>query len=91
MSGSNPTTQVFIIKPRIINNVRYVIDKDDFSEDITYASTGIGSIAFTNTASSYDNNNLVHVTIIFDTTMPTNDEVRSFRIIGSANAESVSL
>ena len=91
VSGSNPTTQVFIIKPRIINNVRYVIDKDDFSEDTTYTSTGIGSIAFTNTANPYDNNNLVHATIIFDTTMPTNDEARSFRIIGNARPEAVSL
>jgi len=92
VAGSNPTAQVFIIRPRIINNVRYVIDKDDFSEDTTYTSTGVGSIAFANSTSTpYGNNNLVYVTINFDTAMPTNDNARSFRIIGSARPEQVSL
>jgi len=92
IAGSNPTAQVFIIRPRIINNVRYVIAGADFSEDTTYTSTGIGSITFADsTATPYSNDNLVYVTINFDTAMPTNDESRSFRIIGSARPEPVTL
>ena len=90
-AGLTPTAQVFIIRPRIINNVRYVIDKDDFSKDTTYTSTGIGNIEFTNTAGSYEADNLVHATINFNTAMPTNDESRSFRVVGNARPEQVSL
>ena len=91
-SGNNPSNQIFIIRPKITNNVRYVIAAADFSKDTTYTSTGVGSIVFTNsTVTPYGNNNLVYATVSFDVAMPTNDEARSFRIIGSARPEAVSL
>ena len=91
-SGNNPGNQIFIIRPKITNNVRYVIAAADFSKDTTYTSTGVGSIVFTNsTVTPYGNNNLVYATVSFDVAMPTNDEARSFRIIGSARPEAVSL
>jgi len=91
-SGSNPSDQIFIIRPRITNNVRYVIAAADFSKDTTYTSTGVGSVVFTDsTVTPYGNNNLVYATVSFDVAMPSNDETRSFRVIGSARPEQVSL
>ena len=91
LSGQQPSSQVFTIVPKIVNNVQYVIAAADFSEDATYTSTGIGTIAFANTGTAYATDNNVQVTIPFNTNMPASSDSRSFRIIGNANAQAVSL
>jgi hypothetical protein len=91
LSGQQPVTQVFTIVPKTVNNVQYVIAAADFSEDATFSSVGIGTIAFADTGTAYDTDNNVEVTIPFNTNMPTSNDSRSFRIIGSANVQAVSL
>ena len=91
LSGQQPSSQVFTIVPKIVNNVQYVIAAADFSEDATYTSTGIGTIAFADTGTAYATDNNVQVTIPFNTNMPASSDSRSFRIIGNANAQAVSL
>jgi len=90
-AGTALTIQTLIIRPRIINNVRYVIAAQDFALDPTYTSVGINGIDFRDSTLGYENNNLVYADVSFSGVMQANDETRSFRVVGNARPEQVSL
>ncbi len=77
--------QVFTIEPKVVNGIKYVIAEADFSLQGT--PTGISGIVFADTTSAYAINNNVTATISFSTNMPSNDDTRSFTVIGNANPQ----
>jgi len=80
--------QTFTIEPKIVNGIKYVIAKADFSTNTLPSS--INSVVFTDTTSAYANDNNVTVTINFTgNNMPSNDDTRSFTVTGSANPRAV--
>jgi len=84
-TGAIPN-QVFTIEPKIVNNIRYVIAAADFSTSTL--PSNINSVVFANTTSAYANDNNITVTINFTgASMPSNDDTRSFTVIGSANPQ----
>ena len=82
-SGTTPSNQTFTIVPKIVNGVQYVITAADFSVQGT--PSGIGVVAFSNVG------NNVQVTIPFNTSMPSADDIRSFTVIGAGKPQGVSI
>ena len=76
--------QVFTIEPKTVNSIKYAVAAADFSTQALPAN--INSVVFANTTSAYADDNNITVTINFTgSNMPSNDDTRSFTVIGNAN------